>query len=98
MNYYQQCCTLVFAIFGIAIIIDPVTRFVFANIGEIGKRFFFALWYMVVTTPAFVMWFSSKWPLTAFDYYYSLLETYKKVYPELFDSQGNMVLPEEDDS
>ena len=98
MNYYQQCCTLVFAILGIAIIIDPVTRYVFANVGEIGRRFFFALWYMAVTTPAFVMWFSTRWPLTAFDYYYNLLETYKQVYPELFDAQGNMILPEEDDS
>ena len=31
VNYYQACCLLVFTILGTAIIIDPVTQFIFAN-------------------------------------------------------------------
>ena len=97
MSYYQACCLLVFSILGTAIIIDPVTHFIFANPCMIAKRFFFALYYMAVTTPAVVIFFTERWPMTAMEFYYDLVQEYKEVFPEVFDKDGNLIEFEEDE-
>ena len=96
MNYYQACCLLVFSILGTAIIIDPVTHFIFANPLMIARRFFFALYYMAMTTPRIVFFLTMNWPMTAMEYYANLIDQYKEVYPEAFDKDGNLV--DRDDS
>ena len=78
MNYYQACCLLVFTILGTAIIIDPVTQFVFANPFFIARRFFFALWYMFWTEPFVLFKFTDWFPMTAMEFYLTLLTVTKK--------------------
>ena len=96
MNYYQACCLLVFTIFGTAIIIDPVTKFVFANPLFIARRFIFVLWYMFWTEPAILFQFTQRFPMTAMDFYFKLVDDYKEVFPEAFDKDGNLIEEEED--
>ena len=97
MNYYQACCLLVFSILGTAIIIDPVTRFVFANPFFIARRFFFSLWYMFWTEPLILFKFTDWFPMTAIQFYHDLIDEYKEVFPEAFDKDGNLIEQEEEE-
>lgn len=97
MNYYQACCLLVFSILGTAIIIDPVTQFVFANPFVIARRFFFAMWYMFWTEPFVLIQFTQRFPMTAMEFYFELIDEYKEVFPEAFDKDGNLIKPEEEE-
>lgn len=91
MTYFQACCLLVFSILGTAILIDPVTSFVFANPFMIAKRFLFAVYYMAMTSPRVVYFLTMNWPMTSMGYYANLIDQYKVVYPEAFDEDGNLV-------
>ena len=97
MTYYQACCLLVFTILGTAIIIDPVTQFVFANPFFIARRFFFALWYMFWTEPLVLFKFTDWFPMTAIQFYNELIDEYKEVFPEAFDKDGNLIEQEEEE-
>ena len=91
MTYYQACCLLVFTILGTAILIDPVTHFVFANPCMVAKRALFAAYYMTMTAPRVVYFLTMNWPMTAMQYYFDLIDQYKQVYPEAFDEDGNLI-------
>ena len=97
MNYYQACCLLVFTILGTAIIIDPVTQFVFANPFFIARRLLFAMWYMFWTEPCVLIQFTQRFPMTAMEFYFDLIDGYKEVFPEAFDKDGNLIEPEEEE-
>ena len=96
MTYYQACLTLVFAILGTAIIIDPVTQFVFANPWYVLKRLLFTIYYVVVTDPRIIVFVSGRWPMWAMKYYFKLLVQYKAVFPEIFDENGEVIKQDED--
>ena len=96
MTYYQACLTLVFAILGTAIIIDPVTQFVFANPWYVMKRLLFTIYYMVATDPRIIVFVSQRWPMWSMKYYFKLLVQYKAVFPEIFDENGEVIKQDED--
>ena len=96
MTYYQACLTLVFAILGTAIIIDPVTQFVFANPWYVLKRLLFTIYYVAVTDPRIIVFVSGRWPMWSMKYYFKLLVQYKAVFPELFDENGEVIKQDED--
>ena len=95
MTYYQACLTLVFAILGTAIIIDPVTQFVFANPLYVLKRLLFTIYYMAVTDPRIIVFVSRRWPLFAMEFYFKLLIQYRAVFPEIFDENGEIIKEED---
>ena len=90
MTYYQQCWTLVIAILAIAVHIDPVTEYIVCNPIQIATRFFFALYYMAMTSPEVVIQFTRAYPMTAIEFYFKLMKQYKAVYPEMFDEDGKL--------
>ena len=86
-----------FSILGTAIIIDPVTRFVFANPFFIARRLSFAMWYMFWTEPFVLVQFTQRFPMTAMEFYFDLVDEYKEVFPEAFDEDGNLIEQEEEE-
>lgn len=95
MTYFQACCLLVFSILGTAICFDPLTAYIIGNPVFILKRIGFAAYYWVATTPRLITVFTYAFPLTALRYYYGLADQYRRVFPEVFDDDGNFI-PEED--
>lgn len=96
MTYYQACLTLVFAILGTAIIIDPVTQFVFANPLYVLKRLLFTVYYLVVTDPRIIVFVSRRFPMWSMEFYFKLLLQYRAVFPEIFDENGEIIKEDED--
>ena len=89
MTYYQACWTLVAAIIAIAIHTDPVVNFIFTEPLTFIKRFTFALFYFAITTPKLVFWFTENFPMTAIQFYSSLMLMYAEIYPEQVDDHDD---------
>ena len=90
MTYYQACCTLVAVILAIAIHTDPVVNFIFTEPLNFLKRLTFAAFYYAVTTPKLVFWFTEKYPMTAIQFYASLMDMFDEIYPEVNDNDDGM--------
>ena len=86
---------LFLAILGTAIIIDPVTQFVFANPLYVLKRLLFTVYYLVVTDPRIIVFVSRRFPMWSMEFYFKLLLQYRAVFPEIFDENGAIIKAED---